>query len=389
MTPGYVLVVATSRDDPFTALFFGGLPPDILRHVRIRAFGVDSLTSSLAGAAAVIVMRRGLFDFGGLSAYAGVLDIPRYYFVDDNFMIVREEPDLYGPDFSEYTDDNVRRALSGFEGVLLGSRPLVEYFAQRSLHPRLVEYPPIAWPILRPRAPGGGRAADEPFRIAFFGGDHRRDVLATIVHPAIRRLASRHAVELIVAGVDPAALPPAANMRVVHQPYDVRYGEALRQLARHRIDVLVHPTPPTRNNPYKNANVLINARAVGAVPVLSDLPPYDTLGSPPPALLCANRQDAWYDALARLADDRDLGDEVFQRVERYCHDHFSGDANAEAIRRILAAHRAPARATRVARRVIAGPPLAFDRAGAWARRTAGNSRLLRSAVRYVRGRAAL
>jgi hypothetical protein len=388
MTHGSILVVAKARDDPFTALFFGGLPPDITRHLRIRAFGIDSLTAGLAGAAAVIMMRRGLFDFGGLSACAGVLGIPRYYFVDDNFMIVREEPDRYGPYWSEYTDDNVRRALRGFEGVLLGSRPLLEYFAARSLHPRLIEYPPVAWPVLRPRAPGGGRAADEPFRIAFFGGDHRRDVLATVVYPAIQRLARSHAVELIVAGIDPAKLPSAPNVHVVHQPYEIRYGEALRQLARHRIDVLVHPTPATRNNPYKNANVLINARAVGAVPVLSDMPPYGTLGSPPPAVLCANDQDAWYAALARLANDRCLGDEVFQRVERYCQDHFSGDANAVAIRNILGAHGAPARATRVARRVVAGPPLALDRARAWARRTAGKSRLLRRAVRYVRGQAA-
>jgi glycosyltransferase involved in cell wall biosynthesis len=387
MTPGYVLVVARARDDPFTALFFGGLPPDIIRNVRIRAFGIDSLTAGLAGAAAVIVMRRGLFDFGRLGACARVLGIPRYYFIDDNFMIVREEPELYGPDWSEYTDDNVRRALRGFEGVLLGSRPLLDYFAERSLHPRLIEYPPIAWPVLRPRARGGGRAAEEPFRIAFFGGDHRRDVLAAVVYPAIRRLARGHAVELIVAGIDPASLPSAPNVHVVHQPYEIRYGEALGQLARHRIDVLVHPTPATRNNPYKNTNVLINARAVGAVPVLSDMPPYDTLGSPPPAVLCANDEDAWYAALARLADDRCLGDEVFQRVERYCQEHFSGDVNAAAIQNILAAHGAPGRAARVARRVVAGPPLAFDRAGAWARRTAGKSRLLRRAVRYVRGRA--
>ena len=50
-------------------------------------------------------------------------------------------------------------------------------------------------------------------------------------------------------------------------------------------------------------NVLINARAVGAVPVLSNLPPYDSLGSAPPALLCENDPAAWYDALARLMRD--------------------------------------------------------------------------------------
>ena len=381
---GHILVVATSRDDAFTALFFEGLPPDVHRRIRVLEFGNDSLALALAGATAVVLMRRGLFDYGSLRACAAFLRIPRYYFLDDNFIIVREEPENYGPFWSEYTLEGVREALKGFAGVLLASRPLLEYFAAHELHPRLSEYPPIAWPVIRRRDGESPAGTEEPFRIAFFGGGYRRDVFASFVYPAIQRLACRQKIELVVSGIGPAALAPDSHVRIVHLPHDVRYGAALGELARHRIDVLVHPTPPTRNNPYKNANVLINARAVGAVPVLSDMPPYDALGSPAPAILCENDPEAWYGALARLARDGRLRDQVFERTARYCDEHFSGAANAEAIRVILASHAAPGRWSRAARRVVAAAPLGADRARWLLRQRLSRNRLLRSAYRYLK-----
>jgi hypothetical protein len=385
MTP-FILVVAESREDPFSALFFQTLPPDVRCRIRIGEFGNDSLTANLADASAVILMRRGLFDFGNLRAWAGLLKVPRYYFLDDNFILVREEPKNFGADWAEYTHERVRAALAGFEGVLLATRPLVEYFREHALHSHLMEYPPIAGPILCRRDSDRVRGADEPFRIAFFGGNLRRSVFARFVYPAIRRLARERRVELIVAGIDPGALAPDENFRIVYLPYDVRYRAALRQLATHRIDVLVHPTPPTRINPYKNANVLINARAIGAVPVLSNVAPYATLGPPPPAILVGDDTAAWHDALARVAADRAYGDEIFAAVERHCDVHFAGAQNVQAIRDILAAHPGPSLAMRAVRRGLATVPLAFDRGLARAMNAARRSTVLRRAVASWRAR---
>ena len=62
-------------------------------------------------------VRHGLFSFGSLSGCAGLLKVPRYYFLDDNLMLLREEPEVYGPYWSQYTDDGIRDALKGFAGV--------------------------------------------------------------------------------------------------------------------------------------------------------------------------------------------------------------------------------------------------------------------------------
>ena len=363
----------------FAALFFDALPADLRAHVRILEFGHDSLARALGGAAAVIVMRHGLFSFGHLARCAGWARVPRYYFLDDNLMLLSAEPEMYGDAWSVYTDANVRAALSGFAGVLLASRPLIQYFEAHRLHRTLIDYPPIAWPILRRRDNGWRRDAGEPFRIAFFGGEHRRDIFADTVYPAVQRLAATERVELVLAGIDAAALPPAPDrLRVVTLPYERRYGAALAALARHRIDVLVHPTPPSRNNPYKNANVLINARSIGAVPVLSRLPPYDELDSPPTAVLCDNDATAWHDALLRLSRDPNLCRDVFDRASSYCERHFSGAPNARAIEAILARHAPPTRWTRAARRLVASAPLGFDRALVQAKALARRSALVRA-----------
>ncbi|MCC7418405.1 MAG: hypothetical protein IT176_14810 [Acidobacteria bacterium] len=362
---GYILIVTKSRDDAFTALFFGGLPPDLRQRLRILEFGRESLRDALAGAAAVIVMRHGLFSFGSLSGCAGLLRVPRYYFLDDNLLLLHQEPEVYGPYWDRYTDDNVRRALAGYQGVLLASEALAAYFRERRLHERLILFPPIAVPVLRPRE---RRRPGDPFRVAFFGGEHRRDLLVEIVHPALRRLAEVRPVELVAAGIGAERFPPAPRLTVASVPYDTSYQRALAALALRRIDALVHPTPPSRNNPYKNANVVINARAIGAVAVLSHVPPYDAFGASPPALVCENDAGAWYEALRTLEAESAAGDAIFARAVRYCETAFSGASNAGAIAGMLDAHAPPGRLAAAARRIVSALPLGADRLNQAARR---------------------
>jgi hypothetical protein len=381
---GYLLVVSKYRDDVFGGLFFEGLPAQLRSRVRLVEFGREALTAGLAGASAVLVMRHGLFAFGHLASCAAWARVPRYYFLDDNYILHNEEPEIHGPYWSAFTDDHVRQTLRGFSGVLLGSAPLMRYFEEHALHPRLIPYPPIAWPVLRARENGWSRSAGEPFRIAFFGGELRRDVFMRCVYPAAQRLAEDRAVELVLAGIDPDGMPaPTGQLHLTHLPYDVRYGPALAALADRRPDALAHPTLPSNNNQYKNANVLINARSAGAVAVLSNMPPYDTLGTPPPALLCDNTPDAWFDAFERLARDPDLCARTFDNASRYCDAHFSGRENAEVIRRILDAHPAPGPASRAFRRVIAGPTLGFDRVLVRMKNLARRNALARAAARRL------
>jgi glycosyltransferase involved in cell wall biosynthesis len=356
----HVLVVSLDPADASSTLFFGHLADRLGGALRIVKFGIYDVGEALATASAVILV-RGLFEFGNLIECARRLGVPCYYFLDDNFMVLREEPgglSFYGP----YTDDRVRDALRHFSGVLLPGS-LIEYFREHRLHDRLMEYPPIAGPALD----GHERSAGSPLTIAFFGGQHRRAPLVRWVYPAVCRLGENRKVRLIMPGTQ-VTVAPSAGVEVVNPPYDPSYTSALKQMARYGVDILVHPSSATANNPYKNPHVLINAHALGAAPIFSAAPPYDSVARDGVAIVAEDDDEHWYRALLALADDPKLRRQMLGRIAVYCEERFSGRVNADVIKSILRSHAVPSARTRIGRRLAATACLAAGSIGRTARR---------------------
>ena len=103
-------------------------------------------------------------------------------------------------------------------------------------------------------------------KVAFFGGQHRREPFMRYVFPALCRLAASRPVTLFAVGIDLEGVAAAPQLTVAPVAYNPSYPEALRDLAVHDVDILVHPSSDTLNNLYKNPHFLINARALGATP---------------------------------------------------------------------------------------------------------------------------
>ncbi|MGE3342156.1 MAG: hypothetical protein AB7L71_01880 [Vicinamibacterales bacterium] len=351
----YLVVASLAKRDPMCALFFthlaGRAPLRIVQHPA------DGMAGPLSGASGLVII-RGLFEFGNLPACARRLGVPVYYFLDDNFMLIRNEGGNYGRPYERYTDDRVRDALRGYDGVWLAAPTLVDYFAEHALHGRLDYYPPVAGPLLTVPA----RTADHPLTIAFFGGLHRRAPFIDFVYPAIRRLAAVRPVRLVAAGIERSVLPADGAVEVVCPPYDTSYTAALQVVADLGVDILVHPSNETANNIYKNPHVLINARAIGAVPIFTREAPYAGLAGTGVAALCDNTETSWFDALTQLSDGgrREC---MRQALERFCQTHFSGATNLALIGDVLRAHGRPAPAARLARRLAGAACLAAGRLG--------------------------
>lgn len=352
---GYIAAVSLAPNDATCTLFFANLTGRSA--LRIVPFPGSNVAAACAGARAVIIV-RGLFEFGNLIATLQRLRIPLYYFVDDNFMLIREEADIYGTLCRDYSLERVKAALGGFSGVLLATPALVDYFAEHGLSDRLTLYPPVAGPALDVVS----NRTERPLSIAFFGGSHRREPFLRYVYPAVRRLAMDRDVTLVAAGIEADLVREAGRLRVVSLPYNPSYPDALREVAAYGIDILVHPSGETRNNAFKNPHVLINARALGAAPVFSNLAPYDAVASEGVAVLCENTQDAWFHALTRVAIDRSLREALRMRLSAYCQQHFGGRVNIDVLRRIQQAHEAPSAAGRMTRLVAASASLSLDRA---------------------------
>jgi hypothetical protein len=352
---GYILAVSLAPNDATCTLFFANLTGRF--SLRIVSFPTSNVAAACAGARAVIIV-RGLFEFGNLIATLQRLRIPTYYFVDDNFMLIREEPGIYGTLCQDYSLERVKTALRGYSGVLLATPALIDYFAEHQLSDRLALYPPVAGPALDAVSDRTGR----PLSVAFFGGSHRRDPFLRFVYPAVRRLAVDQDVTLVVAGIESGLLQEASRLKIVRLPYNPSYADALRQVASYGVDILVHPSGVTSNNAFKNPHVLINARALAAVPVFSNVAPYDAIAAARVAVLCENTEDAWFHALTQVAIDSSVREELKTRLSSYCEQHFGGRVNIDVLRRIQQAHEPPSAAGRVTRRVAASASLSLNRA---------------------------
>jgi glycosyltransferase involved in cell wall biosynthesis len=263
---GHILVVCASLDVSVT-LYFDQLPQHYKQRVRIIHYSTwhSGLPEEMVGASAVVFVRA-LFNFAHWIEQARRLGIPHYYFLDDNLMLLAQEP-KYAADYGSYTDDNVREMLSSFSGVLLSTAPLVEYFEQKRLHGRLLLYPPVA---SRPEDHERGEPAPRDpgvLRVGFFGGGHRAEAFLAEVLPALRALGRRRRVELVTIGLAQGSVL-APELRVVQLEYEHTYDLALRRMMAHGLDVLVHPNSATVNNRYKTQHVLINAHLLGAAPVM-------------------------------------------------------------------------------------------------------------------------
>jgi hypothetical protein len=352
---GYILAVSLAPHDATCTLFFEHLTGRA--PLRIVSFPSNHLAAACAGASAVIAV-RGLFEFGNLFATVRRLGIPLYYFVDDNFMLIREEPDIYGTLCQDYALDRVKAALDGFSGVLLATPALIDYFKTHRLSDRPTLYPPVAGPPLDAVPDRSGR----PLTIAFFGGSHRREPFLRYVYPAIRRLAMDRDVALVAAGIEPDLVQETGRLKVVRVPYNPSYADALQQVAAHGVDILVHPSGVTRNNVFKNPHVLINARALVAAPIFSNVAPYDAVAADRVAVLCENTEDAWFDALSRVAADDALRADLQARLATYCARQFGGQVNLDVLRRIQDAHEMPSASVRMARLIAGGALLGLGRA---------------------------
>ena len=251
-------------------------------------------------------------------------------------MLLREQPGAWSAFIGRYSTANVRARLRRFCGVMLSSPVLVEYFRVERLHHRLMLFPPIQWRqrLSRPTPRREGVC------VAFFGGLHLHDVFIRCVLPAVRRLASEQPVTLIAAGVH-EPIVPSHGLTVIKQPYDQSYARGLQRLAEAGVDVLVHPSVAGLwNNQYKNPHALISADAIGAVPVVSDRPPYDQLRSEGVVLLCDDSVESWYAALAQ-AMRPDQRRPIQERLSAFCATHFSGSVNRPVVDEVLRLHAPP------------------------------------------------
>jgi glycosyltransferase involved in cell wall biosynthesis len=263
---------------------------------------------------------------------ARLLNINLYYYLDDNFIVLSEEIDV----LREYTRDNLIKLLSGFSGVLVPTSSLADFFLNEKLHDNVYVFPPILPARIWHDYPVYPVKSDGVLRIGFMGGSHRNQNFLDYILPAILRLAKERKIELIVAGNLQIPDHMVFGLTVYKFPFDISYELTIGRMVSSEIDILVHAGSSTNNNPYKTLNVLVNAWAIGATPVLAKQPPYENVEKDGLGLLCdAESSESWYEKLLMAATNPAVTKQISKKIDSFLHYEYSGQKNLNVIQKIL------------------------------------------------------
>jgi glycosyltransferase involved in cell wall biosynthesis len=338
---GNILVIAGNYNAS-VSLYFDYLPEDISQRVRVIQYNHFSL-EEMVHASAVIFVRQLLEPATKVwIETAQLLRIPCYYYIDDNLIALSEEDGEESTAIHDYSLSNVRNSLSSFNGVLLSTKKLIEYFERNSIHDHLMYYPPIA-KYLNKRTLMEKTHGDRTLRIAFMGGWHRIDNFNKYVLPAIQRLSEHRRIELLVPYSQQDVYRIKANENTVVKRIErtISYNAMLMKYQANKIDILVHPNSNSINNEFKTMNVLINSMLLGAIPILSKDEPYKNLEGLGVAILCENDENEWFSAISDISSNRGRRTEYLDNLADYCRTNFSGSENSSVLRMILGKHKSP------------------------------------------------
>lgn len=281
--------------------------------------------------ASALIISRHLFspEMYHWVTMAKKVNVPLYYYLDDNFMLLSKEI----PELKRYTIEHIKKEIAAFRGVLVTSQALADFFVKNEIHPKVHVFPPIIPPKVwmdNSKIPEKSKGST---RIGFMGGLHRHKIFTDIVLPAITRLAKDHRIELVIGGDLDVPLNRRPNLGVFQFPYDTSYRLALGRMQSANIDILVHAGSLTGNNPYKTHNVLLNAWALDAFPILANQPPYEDVEKLGLGLLC-NNTDEWFENIQRAILDPVLVRSAHDNLNCFVAENYSGKQNLEILKLI-------------------------------------------------------
>jgi glycosyltransferase involved in cell wall biosynthesis len=316
------VLVITGNHDACTSIYFDYLPEEWRSRVRVIRYPGGWPISEIAHASCIVFVRQ-LDPFFEWIAAAQKLQIPCYYFTDDNLTLLQESKEMSFEDFSKKT---LRDKLRHFSGVLTSTLTLQEYFKEHLIHSNVDFFPPTfrnlkisTNKIVQDR---------EQLVIAFAGGSHRLSALRDVMLPAfVKYVESGRSIKLIVGGASAGfsdEFKKHDRLELVTMPFELNWETALLQISKYSPDILIHAPSESVNNRYKTMNVAMSADVLNAVLVVPDYMPYSELKELNIGYVVQSPFNArsWLDVLENL----DVSEfSTFKNNNKaYCEESFSG-----------------------------------------------------------------
>lgn len=258
------------------------------------------------------------------------LDVPCYYFTDDNFVeLSKEFPE--DPFFRYLSRHMTSEKLARYRGMIVSSEKLKEYCLKNNLHYNVIVLPVI---IDEYSKKPGKMESHNTLRIGFLGGLWRRDVLLSTVLPAIQKLSMEIQIEFYIAvlpGEEERKKYAAfctPNLQIHYTEINSSVDMVLNEYAGFSLDILVHCGQENSNNIYKTENALVNATQLGAVLLVSNVEPYSNSKAKEKAFLTTeNTIEGWNVKLKELTN-KENRERLLMEAESYCYMNYSADKRA-------------------------------------------------------------
>lgn len=257
------------------------------------------------------------------------LRIPYIYDLDDNFFRHADTnlpgtEDLRRPG----TMEALRAFVSGAALVKVCSRQLQEdvsvYNPRCLVQPIAFDFSILSGVERRPRK-------DHPVKITYAGSiAHQKDL--RLVAGALRRILTEYAgrVQFAFYGVSIEEFETLPNVRFV--PYANGYEAFLRGFYAEGWDIAIAPLYDSVWNRSKTNIKYIEYTACQAAGIYSDMPLYNTcVQHGVNGMLCADTEEAWYNALTALIEDPALVHRIQENAMRDVAARYSVDVVAERL----------------------------------------------------------
>ncbi len=122
-----------------TSMPYGHFEDEFFHPMAFRHLSREDLLTAQA-----VILSRSLFDAEAQSVInsARSLDVPLFYYFDDNFEILGKSISAY----SAYTTPRIQDQLKRFQGILVPNQSLFDYCVQNRWHENVMLFPPTVGP---------------------------------------------------------------------------------------------------------------------------------------------------------------------------------------------------------------------------------------------------
>ena len=339
-----IVVVSDSLDATLNVSFLRY--KNILDDVIFRLENSVTLTKEMLVYSDAFIFLRKLKAYDKIIQICKEIQIPYYYYIDDNFIILEEDFKKSNINFSkselkeinEMSIETNQIYKYGFNKIFCSTETLKDFFIKKEMHKNIEVLSPI---IDFDNIFNYNSVSDKNISIAFMGGSFRNEILLKIVLPAIIKLSK----EIKINFYYPKNSDKTKDIGEIYKENkeinfigiekSLSLLKILRKYSKEKIDILIHCGGEIGNNIYKTENSLLNSVQLGAVLITSNIEPYKSIfDSKNEYIRAENTTEDWYEKLKELSLNKEKRIEIYKKAESYCRRKYSGEKEKEIFKSI-------------------------------------------------------